>query len=108
MEKNNRLLLKKKQKQSTFKIKFCSPFFWKKMFYFHQNMVFRLSEKFVYSRSSTIPFGFNNQLVKIYGGKKWSTRAIHKWNIGFKFGELTWNRKMARYKAKQLKKKKKK
>jgi len=28
--------------------------------------------------------------------------------IGFKFGEFTWNRKIALYKAKQLKKKKKK
>jgi len=27
--------------------------------------------------------------------------------IGFKFGEFTWNRKIALYKAKQLKKKKK-
>jgi ribosomal protein S19 len=27
--------------------------------------------------------------------------------IGFKFGEFTWNRKLALYKAKQLKKKKK-
>ena len=28
--------------------------------------------------------------------------------IGFKFGQFTWNRKLALYKAKQLRKKKKK
>lgn len=62
----------------------------------------------MFTRSSVIPRSFKNLLVKVYSGKKWHARVINKWNVGFKFGELTWNRKLALYKAKQLKKKKKK
>lgn len=90
------------------KINFCSPYFWKKIFLFQQNKVFKLSEKKIFSRSSVIPYGFLRQYVKIHNGKKWFGRVIKRWNIGFKFGELTWNRRIALYKAKQLKKKKKK
>ena len=55
-----------------------------------------------------IPLILINTSVKIYSGKSWHRRNINKWMIGFKFGEFTWNRKLALYKAKQLKKKKKK
>lgn len=103
----NRRVLDKNFKLSN-KIRFCSPYFWKKIFLFQQNKVFKLSEKKIFSRSSVIPYGFLRQYVKIHNGKKWFGRVIKKWNVGFKFGELTWNRRIALYKAKQLKKKKKK
>lgn len=90
------------------KLNFCAPYFWKKIFLYQQNKIFKLSEKNIYSRSSTIPLGFIRQYVKVHSGKKWYGRVINKWNVGFKFGELTWNRRIAMYKAKQLKKKKKK
>jgi ribosomal protein S19 len=71
-------------------------------------MVFKFNEKKIFNRSSVIPISFKNLFVKIHAGKKWYNRFITKWSVGFKFGELTWNRKLALYKAKQLKKKKKK
>lgn len=90
------------------RLNFCSPYFWKKIFLFQQNKIFKLSEKKIFSRSSVIPLGFLRQYVQIHSGKKWYGRVINRWNVGFKFGELTWNRRIAMYKAKQLKKKKKK
>lgn len=62
----------------------------------------------IYTRSSVVPKIFTNLLVNVYSGKKWHEKRINKWMVGFKFGEFTWNRKLALYKAKQLKKKKKK
>lgn len=89
-------------------ILFCAPFFWKKIYLYNRHPVFINAEKKIYSRSSIIPNLFQNTTVKIYSGKSWHTRNINKWMVGFKFGEFTWNRKLALYKSKQLKKKKKK
>jgi len=94
-------------KKSTRKLLFCSTDLWRKIFLFKRNFVFKLGEKFIYNRSSVIPKSFTNMNVRIYSGKRWHTRFLSKWSVGFKMGELTWNRKRARYKAKQLKKKKK-
>lgn len=93
---------------NSIKLNFCAPYFWKKTFLFKQSIVFRMGDKKIYNRSSAIPFSFKNLKVKIYSGKKWFSRLITIWSVGFKFGELTWNRRLALYKAKQLKKKKKK
>lgn len=79
---------------------------WRKTFLYKKNPIFKTSEKFIYSRSSTVPKILTNYNVYIYSGKIWNTRFINKWMIGFKFGEFTWNKKIALYKAKQLKKKK--
>lgn len=87
---------------------FCSPFLWKKIFLYKKHPIFKLAEKRIYLRSSIIPKILINYEVKIYSGKNWNTKIINKWMVGFKFGEFTWNRKLALYKAKQLKKKKKK
>jgi ribosomal protein S19 len=62
----------------------------------------------MFNRSSVIPNAFVNLPVWIYSGKRWHIRLVNKWMVGFKFGEFTWNRKLALYKAKQLKKLKKK
>ena len=88
------------------KLLFCSSFFWKKIFLYSQYPIFKGAEKKIMSRSSIIPKIFSNTSVKIYSGKSWHRRNINKWMVGFKFGEFTWNRKLALYKAKQLKKKK--
>jgi ribosomal protein S19 len=90
------------------KLNFCSPFFWKKIFLYKKYPIFKYADKKIMSRSSIIPKIFSNTSVKIYSGKSWHRRNINRWMIGFKFGEFTWNRKLALYKAKQLKKKKKK
>lgn len=89
------------------KLNFCSSYFWKKIYLYNKYPLFKNAEKKIFSRSSIIPKSFNFLAVKIYSGKSWHKRIINKWMIGFKFGEFTWNRKLALYKAKQLKKKKK-
>jgi len=87
---------------------YCSPVFWKKIFLYKKYPIFKNAEKKIFSRSSTIPKILNYSIVKIYSGKSWHKRVVNNWMIGFKFGEFTWNRKLALYKAKQLKKKKNK
>lgn len=101
-------MLTNKNTKLASKLNFCSPFFWKKIFLYQNYPVFKASEKKIFSRASIIPKIFLNQTIKIYSGKSWHRRIVNKWMIGFKFGEFTWNRKIALYKAKQLKKKKKK
>lgn len=79
---------------------------WRKIFLFKKNPIFKKGEKFFYSRSSIVPRTLVNYNVSIYSGKSWHNRFLTKWSVGFKLGEFTWNRKLALYKAKQLKKKK--
>jgi ribosomal protein S19 len=86
---------------------FCSPFIWKKIYLFKKSFVFKVGEKKIFGRSSVVPKIFTNMDISIYSGKRWHSRFITRWMIGFKFGEFTWNRRIALYKAKQLKKKKK-
>lgn len=92
----------------TNKLYFCSPNIWKKIFLFKKNSMFKINEKFFYNRSSVIPGIYRDSNVFIYSGHIWHTRFVTRWMVGFKFGEFTWNRKLALYKAKQLKKLKKK
>lgn len=88
-------------------LNFMSPYFWKKIFLYKKYPIFKNAEKKILSRSSVVPKILDKTSVKIYSGKSWHKRIINRWMIGFKFGEFTWNRKLALYKAKQLKKKKK-
>ena len=68
----------------------------------------RRREKYIYDRGTTISPLYVGLRVNIYSGRKFYTKFVNKWMIGFKFGEFVWNRKLAMYKAKQLRKKKKK
>ena len=88
------------------KLLFCSPNIWRKLFLYQKNTIFKTGEKFVYTRTSIVPQALINYNIRIYVGKGWHNRFMTKWSVGFKFGEFTWNRKIALYKAKQLKKKK--
>jgi ribosomal protein S19 len=90
------------------KITYCSPIFWKKMYLYSKLPILKPYEMSVYSRSSIIPEGLLYCEAKIHNGRKWHMHIVSRWIIGFKFGELTWNRRLAVYKSKQLKKKKKK
>jgi ribosomal protein S19 len=65
-------------------------------------------EQRIYDRGSTVSPAFYHRRVRIYHGKGFTYRSIIPWMYGFKFGEFTWTRKLALYKAKQLRKKKKK
>lgn len=74
----------------------------------HNNPIYRNQVKVIYDRNSTIPPTFVGARARIHTGKSFTTRNIKTWMVGFKFGEFTWNRKLALYKAKQLRKKAKK
>jgi len=90
------------------KLLFCSENIWKKIFLYKKSEVFKTQDKLIYERSSVIPRIFTGSEVSIYSGKKWIKKYVNRWMVGFKFGEFTWNKKAAIYKAKQLRKKKKK
>lgn len=90
------------------KLLFCSRDIWRNIFLCKKSIVFKAREKLIYHRASVIPKIFTNYEISVYSGKKWVKRHVTRWMIGYKFGEFTWNKKIARYKAKQLKKKKKK
>jgi ribosomal protein S19 len=88
------------------KLLFGSEDVWRKVFLCKKSVVFKAREKFIHHRSSIIPKTFLYDEVSIYTGKKWTKRYVNRWMIGYKFGEFTWNKKIALYKAKQLRKKK--
>jgi len=91
----------------TYKLNHTAPSTWRKIFLVHGNEVFRPKKKVIYDRHSTIPSMFIGSKVQIYSGSKFHSRVINRWMVGYKFGEFSWTRKLALYKAKQLKKKKK-
>ena len=93
--------------EKTFKLNYVNYTTWRKLLLIKDNEIHQAQEKFIYDRNSTIPHLFIRRKVKIYSGLNFHSRVINKWVVGFKFGELTWNRKLALYKVKQLKKKKK-
>lgn len=93
--------------KNTFKLKYFSSGILRKIFLINENNLHKTKEKIIRDRSSTIPWNFIGVKVKIYNGRFYKKKKINKWMIGFKFGEFTWNKKLAIYKAKQLKKKKK-
>ena len=92
----------------TYKLSYIASSTWRQIFLIKNNDLYRAKEKFIYDRNSTIPPLFNGVQVKIYSGNHFNTKNINLWMVGYKFGEFTWNRKLALYKAKQLKKTKKK
>lgn len=90
------------------KLNYFAPKIWRSMYLISSNSIHHTSEKRVYSRSSHIPLIYKNYEVIIYSGNRWHSRRVNSWLVGYKFGEFTWNRRLALYKAKQLRKKKKK
>lgn len=90
------------------KINFFSYKIWRAVYLITLKPVTKVVQRRIRTRSSTIPEILLNTEVFIYSGKRWHKKNINKWMIGFKFGEFTWNRRYALYKAKQLRKKNKK
>jgi ribosomal protein S19 len=99
--------LQTKRLTKTYKISYIASSTWRQIFLIKGNDLYKSKEKFIYDRSSTISPLFSGVQVNIYSGNRFNTKNINPWMVGFKFGEFTWNRKLALYKAKQLKKKKK-
>lgn len=90
---------------SNIKVKYFSMHVWRLIFLINSNKVYSNITKKIYNSSTTIPHIFIGYEVFIYSGMKWISRLISRWKIGLKFGSLVWNRKIALYKSKQLKKK---
>ncbi len=91
----------------THKISFIASSTWRQIFLIKDNELHKKKEIFLYDRCSAISPLFVGMKVNIYTGNKFINKNINRWMVGFKYGEFTWNRKIALYKAKQLKKKKK-
>lgn len=103
MLSKNPLHLKK-----TCKISYAAAGTWRQIFLNQSNDVWISQNKFIHERSSTITPMYTYTRVRIYTGRGFTIRHVYPWMVGFKFGEFTWNRKLALYKAKQLRKKAKK
>lgn len=84
---------------------YCDGNVWKKIFFFKKSFVFKFAEKFMYNRACIIPVSYIGLNIFVYNGKRWHVRFINRWMVGYKMGEFTWNRKIALYKSKQIKKK---
>lgn len=98
----------KYEKFKNVKLNYYSPKIWRSLYLISSNSIHHTSEKRIYSRSSVIPNLYNGYEIIVYSGKRWHSRRANSWMVGYKFGEFTWNRRLALYKAKQLRKKKKK
>ena len=87
------------------KINYLSYKIWRLNYLFKVNPFYSKKEKKIFNRSSVIPNFFLKNEILIYNGKVFSKKTITKWSRGFKLGELTWNRKLAIFKKKSIKKK---
>lgn len=94
--------------KKTFKQPHLGPNTWRQLFLHLSSEVIEEQDKFLFERSSVITPLLTSSRIKIYNGKSYIPRMFSPYAIGFKLGEFTWNRKVALYKAKQLRKKKKK
>lgn len=53
----------------------------------------KIMRRVIYDRSSTIPSCFVGHLVSVHKGTKNRRLLIHKYNVGYKFGEFGFTRK---------------
>jgi len=90
------------------KLHYFSPNLWRSIYLISTNQVYHTREKKIFARGSVLPRIFAGYEILVYSGKNWHRRKVNQWMIGFKAGEFTWNRRLALFKAKQLRKKKKK
>jgi ribosomal protein S19 len=98
----------KPEEKKIFKVSYVAPSVTRQLYLMQDTDLYDGQVLSVTSRGSAIPFAFEPRRVKIYTGRGYTIREMSVWMIGFKFGEFTWNRKLALYKAKQLRKKAKK
>ena len=94
--------------KKTFKTPHIGPTTLRQIFLHISSEVMEDQDKLIFERNSSITPVLASSNIKIYNGRFFLRKKISKYAVGFKFGEFTWNRKLALYKAKQLRKKKKK
>lgn len=90
------------------KMIYISPNVWRLMYLIKNREVYHYNTKRIWNRSSHIPCMFLKHKVHIHSGKRWIIKFVSRWLVGFRAGEFSWNRRLALYKAKQLRKKNKK
>lgn len=78
---------------------------WRYLYLVNVRPYYNRASKRYWGRATTIPASFLRARVRIYTGKKWKIRYVNRWMVGYRVGEFTWNRRLAMYKAKQLRKK---
>lgn len=91
--------------KKTHKIAYVSASTWRYIFLIQTNDLYWSQERTFYDRSSTIPPFLGDTRIDIYNGRGITKRYVYPQMTGFKVGAFTWNRKLALYKAKQLRKK---
>ena len=94
--------------RKSYKIPHVGPNTWRQIYLHIANEVIEEQDKFIHERRSTVTPLLASTGMRIYNGKTYTKIMFTPYSVGFKFGEFTWNRKMALYKAKQLRKKKNK
>lgn len=104
-DKSNIILWEPKK---SYKMSHVGPNTWRQIYLHIANEVIEEQDKFIHERCSTVTPLLASTSMRIYNGKTYFKVEFSPYSVGFKFGEFTWNRKMALYKAKQLRKKKKK
>ena len=105
---SNHFLSSSKKTAKTYKIAHVGPNTWRQIFLHISSEVLEEQDKFLHERCSTITPLLSTSRLKIHMGRGYIARNLTPYMVGFKFGEFTWNRKIALYKAKQLRQKKKK
>ena len=50
-------------------------------------------KKVFFDRSSTIPSCFYNHSIRIHKGRRYRRLLVHKYVVGYKFGEFSFSRK---------------
>lgn len=87
---------------------FFSRTMWKKILYYVKTHNIKFYDKYILHVNSKLPKFLINQKLFFYNGRYWITRIGSRWMVGYSAGSFLWTRKLAFYKVKQLKKKKKK
>merc|ERR1711865_113898 len=90
------------------KLNYFSPSVWRQVFLAKVNSDTSLKDCRVFPKSSIIPNSFSGFEIRVHTGNRFTgSRQVNRWMIGFKFGNFSVNRKIAKFKAKQSKRKKK-
>ena len=101
------LTLAPSKHNQTAKLHYFSKTTLRKVFLLTTNPLYQAREQDFQDKASTIPSMMVGLRLRVYTGCRWKKKHVSKWAVGFKFGEFVSTRRVALYKAKQKKKKKK-
>ena len=86
---------------------FFSRTIWKKTLYYIKTDNLKFYDKYILFVNSRFPIFFKKHKLFLYNGRYWNPKIGSSLMVGRAFGSYVWTRKIAFYKVKQLKKKKK-